>query len=213
MIFAVTCAQCRKVFDRGYHPGFARAAKSQYCSKSCLREASAEKSLKSLPARFWAFVDKRTEDECWPWKGAILGFGYGHTAAAGKKITAHRLSYLLHYGSIPDGMCVLHRCDNPPCCNPRHLFVGTKIDNIDDMNAKGRGSKPPVRLGCAVNTNKLSETQVLEIFGSDGTYTALAQKFGVSRKTIKAIKTGRNWSHLTKCPPVQQRSSFQRRFG
>lgn len=90
--------------------------------------------------RFWEKVDRRGPDECWEWQGARNSKGYGELGRAkGKKNEyAHRLAYRIHYGSISEGMFVLHRCDNPPCCNPRHLFEGTPQDNTDDMIAKGR---------------------------------------------------------------------------
>lgn len=94
-----------------------------------------------LEIRYWAKVDKRGPDECWPWVAYRHGAGYGRInrgpAKAGQ-VFAHRVSWEIHYGSIPDGLYVLHRCDNPPCQNPAHLFVGTTADNMRDKVAKGR---------------------------------------------------------------------------
>lgn len=80
--------------------------------------------------------------ECWVWKGARGGKGYGSKMIRGKAYRTHRLAWEWVNGPIPDGMMVLHRCDNPPCCNPNHLFIGTNTDNMRDMVAKGRGSFP-----------------------------------------------------------------------
>ncbi len=93
----------------------------------------------SLEERYWAKVEK-TNDGCWGWVSGTDAFGYGRLIAPGgrKNLKAHRVSWELHNGPIPGGMCVLHRCDNPPCSNPDHLFLGTKADNVADMNAKGR---------------------------------------------------------------------------
>jgi hypothetical protein len=88
--------------------------------------------------RFWAKVNRRGPDDCWVWTGSTDPRGYGHIWRQGRLVPTHRLSYELNRGPIPDGMCVLHRCDNPPCCNPSHLFLGTKADNAHDMHAKGR---------------------------------------------------------------------------
>lgn len=95
--------------------------------------------------RFWARVDVRKQDECWPWIGATKTHS-GHGVVPLKNpgqlattTTAHRVAWALNFGPIPDGQYVLHSCDNPPCCNPRHLWLGTQKDNLHDMAAKGRG--------------------------------------------------------------------------
>lgn len=96
-----------------------------------------------LQQRFDKFVDK--SGDCWIWTGQIGHYGYGVMGLwDGKKlkqIRTHRLSYELHRGKIPDGLCVLHRCDNPACVNPDHLFLGTQTDNLKDMRQKGRQGK------------------------------------------------------------------------
>lgn len=89
--------------------------------------------------RFWAKVDRT--DDCWTWTAATTGSGYGrfgHQNARGGWVAAHRFAYELANGPIPDGMFVCHKCDNPPCVNPSHLFLGTHQDNMRDMDAKGR---------------------------------------------------------------------------
>lgn len=92
-----------------------------------------------LTERFWRKVDKSAGPEgCWPWTGSRHGFGYGFVSAGGKRRGAHRVSWELANGPIPDGLSVCHRCDNPPCVNPAHLFLGTVGDNTRDMMAKGR---------------------------------------------------------------------------
>ena len=78
---------------------------------------------------------------CLEWNGARNARGYGTRRYLGKSCLAHRVAWILAHGDIPEGMCVLHRCDNPPCCNPEHLFLGTQADNIADMHAKGRARK------------------------------------------------------------------------
>jgi len=104
-----------------------------------------------LPVRFWSHVATGTGDECWPWLGMRHSDGYGRFSlrsdrrepdrperVAYERAYAHRLAYELVYGPVPDGLEVLHRCDNPCCCSPYHLWVGTKGDNLRDAWQKGR---------------------------------------------------------------------------
>lgn len=97
-------------------------------------------SRPSLAERFWPKVERREPDECWPWKASVTGRGYGRFALSGKARHAHRVSYEIANGQAPGDLFVLHRCDNPPCVNPAHLFLGTNTDNVRDAVAKGRHS-------------------------------------------------------------------------
>lgn len=90
--------------------------------------------------RFWTHI-RVTEAGCWEWTGKRRANGYGLTSINRRDVRAHRMAWTLSQGPIPDGLCVCHHCDNPPCVNPAHLFLGTKGDNLRDMCAKGRDSK------------------------------------------------------------------------
>lgn len=99
--------------------------------------------------RFWKYVDQRGPTDCWPWKASVRPNGYGQFGVRGQVFYPHRISYFLAYGPIPEGLLVLHACDNPPCCAPHHLTVGDNGDNIRDAARKGRmptGDQHPARL-------------------------------------------------------------------
>ena len=91
--------------------------------------------------RFWSKV-KKQPNGCWEWQAAKTRLGYGRFAPEGTTVKAHRVSFELCKGPIPDGMHVMHSCDNPPCVNPEHLSLGSNQDNVNDREAKGRGVMP-----------------------------------------------------------------------
>lgn len=144
----------------------------------------------AISKRLWLYVDKGDPDECWNWKGKKRPHGYGRTSINGKGIDAHRASWLIHNGEIPEGMCVLHKCDNPSCVNPAHLFLGTHLDNTLDMFAKGRANCPP---------RKLSHEQVQEIRlrhkEGRGTCNGMAAEYGISNAMISMILRGKRRTH------------------
>lgn len=139
---------------------------------------------------------------CWEWPGHRTAGGYGVLRTygrSGRDLYAHRLIWEQYAGPIPEGIQVLHRCDNPPCVRPIHLFLGTVEDNVRDMWTKGRGKGGFVR-GETVGNHKLTEAQVIEIralYGPQMGYKRLAQRFGVSRSTIMRIVKERSWTHVT----------------
>jgi hypothetical protein len=112
--------------------------------------------------RVFAKIDRRGPDECWLWRGRKTVCGYGEVRFGGKSQLAPRVVYSLAVGPIPDGLYVLHRCDNPPCCNPAHLFVGTQRDNVADMMAKGRGNTSGLLRGRRWHVDGLESSQTTD---------------------------------------------------
>jgi hypothetical protein len=181
--------------------------------------------------RLWSRIDKQGPipphcpnlGPCWTWARGRTGAGYGETWDGRAVLLVHRVVYELTFGQIPDGLFVLHHCDNPPCCNPSHLFAGTHSDNMRDMMAKGRGIRPEQRArgdrnghrlhperysapppnpmpGTRHPKSKLTDGQVREIRSlyASGTIrqSALGIRFGVSQVKISQIVRGVVWKHL-----------------
>lgn len=142
---------------------------------------------------------------CWIWTSSLSSDGYGALYRGGrgsKYANAHRVSYELNRGSIPDGMCVCHRCDVRACVNPDHLFLGTHADNMRDMFAKGR---QPRAIGERNANAKLTIDDVRTIramLASGHTRRSIASKFGTSHQTINKIASGVTWVHVPECHGV-----------
>lgn len=147
---------------------------------------------------FAARVNKTGAGECWLWTGGKTKHGYGQLRVNSRKMLAHRFSWEHHNGHIPKGeghhgTCVLHRCDNPSCVNPDHLWLGTQADNIADREAKGRG----VRLeGEAHGNAKLTEPEVIAILADTRSQSKIAADYGVDQTTISQIKCRKTWKHV-----------------
>jgi len=148
---------------------------------------------------FWMNVFIGDDNECWEWKSLSGTNQYGNTRFDGKGYSTHRLAYKLFYGNLPDDLYVLHKCDNPPCCNPNHLFLGTHQDNVDDREAKNR-NKLPHSKGEDHGLSKLTVDQVrlIRTYYNNGgwSYRRLAQKFGVSFGNIRKIVKRETWNWL-----------------
>ena len=146
--------------------------------------------------RFWEKVQR--SDSCWEWTGCRLRSGYGQIKWGDKIRRAHRVSWEIHFGPIPDGLWVLHHCDNPPCVRPDHLYLGTLVDNAQDCVRRGRhyhwrgqGEGHPMA--------RLTEGQVLEIRrqrenGLSG--HLIARAFGLSKTQVYDIINRKSWAHL-----------------
>jgi hypothetical protein len=147
--------------------------------------------------RFWENVEK--SDRCWRWTGSVTNYGYGRISAGSRDSQrvwqAHRLSYWLHYGDYDRQLFVCHKCDNPICVRPDHLFLGTQFDNMRDCKNKGRAVWPESS-GEKNGRAKLTVEQVSGIRSSlalGGTERGLAKIYGVSKGTIGFIKRGETW--------------------
>ena len=159
-------------------------------------------------ARFWAKVRRGADGECWEWTSSGTRDGYGKFSIAKRKMSAHRVSWIIAFGSIEDGACVLHRCDNPSCVNPGHLFIGTKKDNVEDMRSKGR--QRWIKAG--EKRIKLSREQV-EMLRSDKANGAsspqLAARYGISESHARRIANGSKWRESPTRAGTQQTTSTQ----
>ena len=152
----------------------------------------------TLAERFWKKVTTSTEG-CWDWNGATVQ-GYGLLGRSGRgngNIRAHRLSWELHYGPIPDGMFVLHKCDNPPCAKPEHLFLGDQAANMHDASVKGRmntpshhGAKNPKARLTRSDVDIIRELYFIDNFSQE----AIAQRFGIGQVTVSRIVNGNHWT-------------------
>ncbi len=137
------------------------------------------------------------DDSCMEWPRSKVAFGYGSLKLGAHRVQVHRAAYELAVGPIPAGIFALHKCDNPACFRPSHLFLGTKLDNMADCRAKGRDRK---RRGEKVNTAKLNEEQVREIrrLRTQGlTQQAIADMFGLAQTAVGKIVLRRNWKHVS----------------
>lgn len=158
------CPHCLSEFETIY-------ARQKHCSLEC---------------RFWSHVPVAGPDDCWEWTGAKTKAGYGVVRHDGENIYAHRFSFYLKNGTLDKW--VLHECDNPPCCNPKHLFQGTVTDNTADMVVKDRQNP--------FGKKKLTPDQVMVIRSSTEKLADVAGKFGITPSTVSMIRKRKIWRHL-----------------
>ena len=149
-----------------------------------------------IAGTFWQMVDMSTgQDGCWPWTGPRSGAGYGRFSYSGRRYPAHRIAYELLDGHIPAGLLVCHRCDNPPCYNPAHLFLGTMADNMADMVSKGRQNKGERHHWAVYTEAQMSES--LTMYRDGVSWADILARTGVSKCSVYFAARGRSWKHLT----------------
>ncbi len=151
----------------------------------------------------WRRVDKSAgENNCWPYQGAKSHFGHGAFSIKERPFQAHRVAYEATHGPIPPGLWVLHMCDNPPCCNPKHLKLGTPKQNTHDMITKGRAKWGviPAQKGSKNKAAKLTEKQVIEMrklhVQEIVSLIRLRDIFNVSYSTVVRIISRESWTHI-----------------
>lgn len=195
----IACTQCGKTLALTYAQSKSRLMQPHYCSKECRDLAWASRAKERLAGRFWPKVMKHDSVvECWPWTGRRDHNGYGRFDWERRPQLAHRLSFELSIGPVPDCMCVCHSCDNPQCCNPWHLWLGDDKDNMADMAKKGRASRNGKdRHGDTHPSSIINSSDAIAIYCSDENVKTLAERYGITPQAIYLIKKGKNWRHVT----------------
>jgi len=177
--------------------GKKRAKEIKKKISSSLKKSKPPKDLDYIKEK----IQNYTKDKagCWIWNGATTNFGHGRIKINNKTLSVHRISYEIHRGKIPNGLFVCHHCDNPTCINPKHLFLGTRSDNMKDAYNKGR-IKIPCHHGEYAYQHILTEKDVKKILKIKKekkiSEQELGKKFGVARNTINNIINNRNWKHI-----------------
>jgi hypothetical protein len=189
------CAQCGATVRKSPST---YAGKHRFCAAKCHYQFRTEAAIRRFPDRFWSKVDR--SGDCWLWTGYRRRLGYGEVQVPGLKRPrlTHRVAWELTNGPIPDGLSVCHACDNPPCCNPAHLFLGTHQENMQDAGRKGILSKSGT-YGTANGLAKLTEAQVREIraLTDAGVHQrVVAKRFGVGLTAVGAIFRRETWRHV-----------------
>ncbi len=192
-----TCQHCHKAFSAPLLRVL--NGRGKFCGRVCYWTHRRGVTSETVADRFWGKVERiPDEDSCWLWLAYVAPDGYGAFGLRGRSPHAHRVAYELTYGAIPTGLHVLHRCDNPRCVRPDHLFLGTNIDNIRDMDAKSRRR---VGVGERQALAKLTEAAVRDIRAQHATGKAsvaqLAQLFEVHENTLRSVVQRKTWKHVT----------------
>ena len=145
----------------------------------------------TLAQRFWSKVDSAPSECCWEWTAGKDKDGYGRFRLNKQLSLAHRLAYTLTKGEIPNGLIMRHTCDNPACCNPGHLILGTHADNMADKVQRNRQAK-----GEKHYASKLTATQVIEVYNSSLKQDEIAKLYNIDQTTVSKIKLKKKWKHI-----------------
>jgi HNH endonuclease len=177
--------------------------RTRHCSRVC----GGLSILGSLEERFLANLGRTTKDGCILWDGSLDFRGYGSIGNRGTK-KAHRVAWELFVGPIPDGMCVLHKCDNPRCVAPAHLFLGTHADNVADTVAKNRHSRGEKNGHAKFTASDVKKIRKLAAMGVS--YAQLAREYGVWHSAVRKAVIGLTWKHLYGAMPKLRRRRRRR---
>lgn len=186
-VYECACDTCGKTFTAVRSQS---QPKPRFCSNACRFQRNGA----TPEAILNRFVDRSGGDEaCWPFNGPRSRGGYGVVHSKRQIIRAHRLAWELAHGPIPIGLVVCHHCDNPPCCNPSHLFLGTDTENVADRESKGRTAK-----GDGHRRSILRAQDIPAIRALEGTMTlhAVATRYGVNDSTIWCVWKRKTWRHV-----------------
>jgi len=183
-------------------------------TKSCgCYDLDRKKTHKPISERFWPKVNiPEDKTKCWEWNAGLDSMGYGAMSMPGKKYfeRSHRISWTLKNGDIPKELCVLHRCDNPKCVNPDHLFLGTNSDNVSDKVKKKRHAFG-ARQGIAKQT-EASAKNIIALYHAGMDRHILSRIFGTRPANIRNIVSGERWSHLTRLTMLKKLGPLLRTF-
>lgn len=153
--------------------------------------------MNDLERRFWSKVDK--SGPCWEWTAAKSSFGHGRFRVNGNLVSPHRMSWEMSNGGIPEGVWVLHKCDNPSCVNPDHLFLGDRADKMKDAANKGRLDHRRYARGAGNASAKMTRGDIVQIRGmyrSGVKQRDIADAFGVHQTTVSKIVNKKRWAHV-----------------
>jgi hypothetical protein len=192
----------KRTHARGKTCSLRRCTKAVYARNLCRRHYDRARNhgmpiIQPRIRAFWDAVDKSAgPDGCWPWVRGTDRAGYGSPLYSGRKTGAHRIAWTLTHGKIPRQLWVLHKCDNPPCCNPKHLFLGTQRDNIDDMITKGRARPPKGERNGLAKLRTKDIPQIRRRVLSGDRLQTVGDRYGVTKQAIWHIVHGKTWKHV-----------------
>ena len=161
-----------------------------------LRLRNGRRQMKSEQLRFWEKVRIGWPNDCWLWQASTNEYGYGRFRVGARLVKAHRYALLAAHGRLDDERHVLHSCDNPPCCNPRHLRLGTQAENVADMHARGRNGQPKGETHCHAKLTDDAVREIRRLLAGGVRQREIAAAYGVAAQQISEIKLDKAWRHV-----------------